>query len=65
MPITHSRETEIRTVKEESCLTPQKTQELGILNSSQMTYRSIQFYMETATDLAFADYMLLSSYNGK
>jgi hypothetical protein len=36
--------------------------ELGILNSNQMTYRSKQYNMETAIDLAFADYELLSSY---
>jgi hypothetical protein len=36
--------------------------ELGVLNSSQMTYRSKQYNMETAIDSAFADYELLSAY---
>jgi hypothetical protein len=36
--------------------------ELGILNSSQMTYRSKQYNTETATDFAFADCELVSAY---
>jgi hypothetical protein len=36
--------------------------ELGILNSSQMTCRAKQYNMETAIDLAFADYELLALY---
>jgi hypothetical protein len=36
--------------------------ELGILNSNQMTYRSKHYNTETAIDLAFADYELLSAY---
>lgn len=40
-------------MEEEICLMPQKT-ELG-----PMTYRSKQYNMETATDLAFADFVLV------
>jgi hypothetical protein len=34
--------------------------DLGILNSSEMTYRSKHYNTETAIDLAFVDYELLS-----